>query len=47
MFKWLTESNRWKHFVLAICIGLWATISLEIIYRLFKLDNIIFNNALL
>ena len=24
MFKWLTESNRWKHLVLAICIGLWA-----------------------
>lgn len=23
-FKWLTESNRWKHLVLAICIGLWA-----------------------
>ena len=24
MFKWLIESNRWKHLVLAICIGLWA-----------------------
>jgi len=24
MFNWLTESNRWKHLVLAICIGFMA-----------------------
>lgn len=24
MFKWLTESNRWKHFVCAIGIGILA-----------------------
>lgn len=28
-FKWLTESNRWKHLVLAICIGLWYNVTEE------------------